>query len=115
MERYMIYIPAKGICRLIPCDGTGTLTLNEMQALVDGPIEVTESCLEPRRSSSLRIRRRWTSVQRIASAARLVRDDKEVNRMKNFFEDVGEFLADNWVTIVLSAATTIVIRLLLSL
>lgn len=47
MERYMIYIPAKGICRLIPCDGTGTLTLNEMQALVDGPIEVTESCLEP--------------------------------------------------------------------
>ena len=46
MERYMIYIPAKGICRLIQCDGTGTLTLNEMQALVDGPIEVTESCLE---------------------------------------------------------------------
>lgn len=54
-------------------------------------------------------------MQRIASAARLVRDDKEVNRIKNFFEDVGEFLADNWVTIVLSAATTIVIRLLLSL
>lgn len=47
MERYMIHIPAKGICRLIPCDGTGTLTLNEMQALVDGPIEVTESYLEP--------------------------------------------------------------------
>nr|DAG67493.1 MAG TPA: protein of unknown function DUF3846 [Caudoviricetes sp.] len=46
MERYMIYIPAKGICRLIPCNGAGTLTLNEMQALVDGPIEVTESCLE---------------------------------------------------------------------
>lgn len=40
---------------------------------------------------------------------------KKVNRMKNFFEDVGEFFADNWVTIVLSAATTIVIRLLLSL
>lgn len=46
MERYMIYIPAKGVCRLIHCNGTGTLTLNEMQALVDGPIEVTESCLE---------------------------------------------------------------------
>ena len=47
MERYMIYIPAKGICRLIQCDGTGTLTLNEIQALVDGHIEVTESSLEP--------------------------------------------------------------------
>ena len=47
MERYMIYIPAKGVCRLIQCDGTGTLTLNEMQALVDGPVEVTESSLEP--------------------------------------------------------------------
>lgn len=46
MERYMIYIPAKGICRLIRCNGAGTLSLNEMQALVDGPIEVTESCLE---------------------------------------------------------------------
>lgn len=46
MERYMIYIPAKGVCRLIHCNGAGTLTLNEMQALVDGPIEVTESCLE---------------------------------------------------------------------
>ncbi len=46
MERYMIHIPAKGVCRLIHCNGTGTLTLNEMQALVDGPIEVTESCLE---------------------------------------------------------------------
>lgn len=46
MERYMIYIPAKGVCCLIHCNGTGTLTLNEMQALVDGPIEVTESCLE---------------------------------------------------------------------
>lgn len=47
MERYMIYIPAKGVCRLIQCNGDGTLTLNEMQALVDGPIEVAESCLEP--------------------------------------------------------------------
>lgn len=25
--------------------------------------------------------------------------------MKNFLEDVGEFFADNWVTILLSAAT----------
>lgn len=50
-------------------------------------------------------------MQRIASAARLVRDDKEVNRMKNFFEDVGEFLADNWVTILLSAATAILVNL----
>lgn len=47
MERYMIYIPANGVCRLIQCNGDGTLTLNEMQALVDGPIEVAESCLEP--------------------------------------------------------------------
>lgn len=47
MDRYMIYIPAKGVCRLIRCNGAGTLTLNEMQALVDGPIEVAESCLEP--------------------------------------------------------------------
>lgn len=47
MERYMIYIPAKGICRLIRCNGAGTLSLNEMQALVDGPIEATESRLEP--------------------------------------------------------------------
>ena len=45
MERYMIYIPAKGVCRLIQCNGDGTLTLTEMQTLVDGPIEVTPSCL----------------------------------------------------------------------
>lgn len=47
MERYMIYIPAKGVCRLIQCNDAGTLSLNEMQTLVDGPIEATESCLEP--------------------------------------------------------------------
>ena len=47
MERYMIYIPAKGVCRMIQCNGAGTLSLNEMQALVDGPIEVADTCLEP--------------------------------------------------------------------
>lgn len=47
MERYMIYIPAKGVCRLIRCNDAGILSLNEMQALVDGPIEVAESCLDP--------------------------------------------------------------------
>lgn len=35
--------------------------------------------------------------------------------MKAFWENAKEFWADNWVTILLSAATTIVMRLLLSL
>ena len=34
--------------------------------------------------------------------------------MHDFFENLSEFLSDNWLTIVLSAATTIAVRLLLS-
>lgn len=47
MERYIIFIPADGPCRLVPCDDGDTCKLNTLQQLVDGPIEVTESCLEP--------------------------------------------------------------------
>lgn len=47
MNRYMIYMPVGTQGRLIPCGRDGSLTLGEMEALVDGPIEVTESCLEP--------------------------------------------------------------------
>lgn len=35
--------------------------------------------------------------------------------MKEFSKNAKEFWTDNWVTILLSAATTIVMRLLLSL
>ena len=47
MERYIIFIPADGPCRLVPCDDGDTCKLNTLQQLVDGPIEVTESYLEP--------------------------------------------------------------------
>ena len=47
MERYIIFIPADGPCRLVPCDDGDTYKLNTLQQLVDGPIEVTESYLEP--------------------------------------------------------------------
>lgn len=47
MERYIIFIPADGPCRLVPCDDGDTCKLNTLQQLVDGPIEVTESRLEP--------------------------------------------------------------------
>lgn len=47
MERYIIFIPADGPCRLVPCDDGDTCKLNTLQQLVDGLIEVTESCLEP--------------------------------------------------------------------
>ena len=46
-ERYMILIRPEGRSRLIPCDDGDTCTLRTMQALVDGPIEVTESHLGP--------------------------------------------------------------------
>lgn len=45
MERYMILLKPGGKCRLIRCDADGTLTIQTMQALVNGPIEVTPSCL----------------------------------------------------------------------
>ena len=47
MERYVIYIPAEGKCRLVPCDDGDTCKLKTLQELVGGPIEATESCLEP--------------------------------------------------------------------
>lgn len=45
MERYMIFIPAIGKCSLIQCDDECPATLETLQELVDGPIEVTPSCL----------------------------------------------------------------------
>lgn len=47
MERYIVFIPADGPCRLVPCDDGDTCKLNTLQQLVDGPIEAAESCLEP--------------------------------------------------------------------
>lgn len=47
MERYIIFIPVSGPCRLVPCDDGVTCKLNTLQQLVSGLIEVTESCLEP--------------------------------------------------------------------
>lgn len=47
MERYAIYIPTAGKCCLIQCDDDCPMTLETMQELVDGPIEATESRLEP--------------------------------------------------------------------
>lgn len=45
MERYIIFIPATGKCSLIQCDDECPATLETLQELVDGPIEVTPSCL----------------------------------------------------------------------
>lgn len=45
MERYMIFIPATGKCSLIQCDDECPATLETLQELVGGPIEVTPSCL----------------------------------------------------------------------
>ena len=45
MERYIIFIPADGPCRLVPCDDGDTCQLSTLQQLVNGPIEVTPSCL----------------------------------------------------------------------
>lgn len=47
MNRYMIYMPAGTQGRLIPCGRDGSLTLGEMETLVDGHIEVLSSTLEP--------------------------------------------------------------------
>ena len=47
MERYMILLKPGSKCRLIRCDADGTLTLQTMQALVDGPIETADSILDP--------------------------------------------------------------------
>lgn len=47
MERYMIFIPADGPCRLVPCDDGDTCKLSTLQQLVNGPAEETESFLEP--------------------------------------------------------------------
>ena len=45
MERYAIYIPTEGKCCLIQCDDECPVTLETLQELVGGPIEVTASCL----------------------------------------------------------------------
>ena len=45
MERYIIFIPADGPCRLVACDDGDSIKLETLQELVDGPIEVTPSCL----------------------------------------------------------------------
>ena len=34
-----------------------------------------------------------------------------MHNMRNFLENIGEFLADNWMTILLSAATAILVNL----
>ena len=47
VERYMIYMPVGTQGRLIPCGRDGSLTLGEMETLVDGYIEVLNSSLEP--------------------------------------------------------------------
>ena len=47
MNRYMIYMPVGTQGRLIPCGSDGSLTLGEMETLVDGYIEVLDSSLEP--------------------------------------------------------------------
>ena len=47
MERYIIFIPADGPCRLVPCDDGDTCKLSTLQQLVNGPAEETESFLEP--------------------------------------------------------------------
>lgn len=47
MERYMIYMPVGTQGRLIPCGRDGSLTLGEMETLVDGFIDVLDSSLEP--------------------------------------------------------------------
>lgn len=47
MEHYIIFIPADGPCRLVPCDDGDTCKLSTLQQLVGGFIEVTESSLEP--------------------------------------------------------------------
>ena len=40
MNRYMIYMPVGMQGRLIPCGRDGSLTLGEMETLVDGFIDV---------------------------------------------------------------------------
>ena len=47
MNRYMIYMPVGAQGRLIPCHLDGSLTLGEMETLVDGYIEALSSSLEP--------------------------------------------------------------------
>lgn len=47
MKRYMIYMPVGTQGRLIPCHLDGSLTLGEMETLVDGHIGVLDSCIEP--------------------------------------------------------------------
>ena len=45
MERYIIFIPADGPCRLVACDDGDSIKLETLQDLVGVPIEVTPSGL----------------------------------------------------------------------
>lgn len=47
MKRYLIYLPLDVPGRLIPCESDGSLTLGEMETLVDGFFEVLGSSLDP--------------------------------------------------------------------
>ena len=47
MNRYMIYMPVGTQGRLISCGRDGSLTLGEMETLVDGHIGMLDSCIEP--------------------------------------------------------------------
>lgn len=53
MTRYMIYMPVGTQGRLILCGRDGSLTLGEMETLVDGYIEVLDSSLEPEEIKAL--------------------------------------------------------------
>lgn len=46
VKRYMIYMPASGPDRLIHCGEGGSLTLSEMETLVDGAFEELPSHLD---------------------------------------------------------------------
>ena len=53
MERYIIFIPADGPCRLVACDDGDSIKLETLQELVDGPIEVTPGLPYNGRASDL--------------------------------------------------------------
>lgn len=47
IDRYAIFIPAAGKCRLIPCDDGDTCKLETLQHLVGGTITTTETEITP--------------------------------------------------------------------
>ena len=56
MERYAIYIPAEGKCRLVPCDDGDTCKLKTLQELVGGPLRRPKAVSNPPGRGS-----RWTA------------------------------------------------------